>query len=115
MSAARNPDWGAVPCSRTWIYTPSQLDQNRLHGILPLPLCETRKLARVDKAVTGVYAGEVDLADELDGRGLVGVLGAAVHLDAVDAVLVDGLNNEGLLKLRQIYIYIYIRTYVGGA
>lgn len=40
-----------------------------------------------------VDAGEVDLADELDGGGLVGILFAAVHFQAVDAVLVCGLQK----------------------
>jgi hypothetical protein len=41
-----------------------------------------------------VDGGEVDLRDELDGRRLVGVLRAAVHLDAVDAIFVDGLARR---------------------
>lgn len=71
---------------------PPQLDEDRLHGVVALPLGQARQLLGVDGAVARVDAGQVDLADELDDRGLVGVLGAAVHLDAVDAVLVDGLT-----------------------
>ena len=49
----------------------------------------------VDHAVVGVDARKVDLADELDRRRLIGVVGTAVHLYAVDAVLVDGLKEKG--------------------
>ena len=55
----------------------------------------------VDDAVAGVYGGEVDLGDELDGRGLIGVVVAAVHLDAVDAVLVDAL----FLRLSALFLF----------
>lgn len=48
-----------------------------------------------------VHGGQVDLRDELDGGGLVGVLLAAVHLDAVDAVLVDGLFGRYTLVCAQ--------------
>lgn len=41
-----------------------------------------------------VNAGEVDLADELDGGGLVGIVIATVHFQAVDAVLVCGLQRD---------------------
>lgn len=49
----------------------------------------------IDHAVVGVDAGKVDLADELDRRRRIGVFGTAVHLYAVDAVLVDGLKEKG--------------------
>lgn len=70
---------------------PPQLYQDSLHGVIALPLSQAREHLRVDDAVAGVDGGEVDLADELDGRGLVGVVVSAVHLDAVDAVLVNRL------------------------
>jgi hypothetical protein len=70
---------------------PSQLNQDHLHGVVTLPLGQAGKLFRVDDAVVGVDAGEVDLADELDGGGLVGIFFAAVHFQTVDAVLVCGL------------------------
>ena len=74
---------------------PSQLNKNRLHGVLPLPLGKAGQLVGVDHAVVGVDARKVDLADELDCRRLIGVVGTAVHLYAVDAVLVDGLKEKG--------------------
>lgn len=47
-----------------------------------------------------VDAGEDDLCDELDSWGEVGVVGAAVDLDAIDAVLVDGLQRRRLVDGR---------------
>jgi hypothetical protein len=41
-----------------------------------------------------VYAGQIHLTDELDGGWRIGVVVAAVHLDAVDAVLVDRLDVQ---------------------
>jgi hypothetical protein len=38
-----------------------------------------------------VNAGKNDFCDELNSWGAVGIVEAAVDLDAVDAVLVDGL------------------------
>jgi len=78
---------------------PSQLYEDSLHGVLTLPLGETGQLVRVDDAVGWVDTGQVDLADELDRRRLVRVLGTAVHLDTVDAVLVDGLNQDRLAMI----------------
>lgn len=53
----------------------------------------------------GVDAGEVDLADELDGGGFVGIVVAAVHFQAVDAVLVCGLQKgRGLASLFSLMI-----------
>ena len=46
----------------------------------------------VNDAIPLVDAGQVDHADELDGRGLVGILVAAVHFYRVDAVLMDALE-----------------------
>lgn len=71
---------------------PSQLNQDHLHGVLALPLGQAGQLPGIDDAVLGVDAGEVDLADELDGGGLVGVFLAAVHLEAVDAIFVGRLQ-----------------------
>lgn len=74
------------------VNSPSQLNQDHLHGVFALPLGQAGQLPGIDDAVLGVDAGEVDLADELDGRRLVGVLFAAVHFEAVDAVLVGRLQ-----------------------
>jgi hypothetical protein len=80
-------------CAKRESSIPPQLYQGRLHGVIPLPAGEAGELLGVDDAVAGVHAGEVDLADELEGRGLVGVVWAAVHADGVDAVLVDALGG----------------------
>lgn len=77
---------------RGQVNPPSQLNQDHLHGVFALPLGQAGQLPGVDDAVLGVDAGEVDLADELDGRGLVGVFLAAVHFEAVDAVFVGRLQ-----------------------
>lgn len=41
--------------------------------------------------------GKVDLADEVDNGGLFGVVGAALHLEFVDAVLVVALCRPMLV------------------
>jgi len=47
-----------------------------------------------DLAISWVDTGQIDFADELDGRWLVGILVAAVHLQGVDSVLVDALEDS---------------------
>lgn len=78
--------------SDTTIDVPSQFDEDSLHGVLSLPLGEAGQLARVDDTVVGVDTRKVDLADELDRRRLVGIFRTAVHLNAIDSVLVGGLR-----------------------
>jgi hypothetical protein len=41
--------------------------------------------------------GEIDLADEVDNGGLFGIVGAALHLEFVDAVLVVALCRPMLV------------------
>lgn len=76
------------------VISPPELNEHGLHGEVPLPLRQAGQLARVDLAVSRVDAGQVDLVDELDLRRLVRVLVAAVHLERVDAVLVDALEGK---------------------
>jgi hypothetical protein len=71
--------------------SPSKLDQNRLHCVVPAPVGKARKLGWVDHAISWVHTRKVDLVDELDSRWLVGVLIAAVHLERVDPVFVNTL------------------------
>lgn len=47
-----------------------------------------------DLAISWVDTGQIDFADELDGRWLVWILVAAVHLQGVDSVLVDALEDS---------------------
>ena len=75
------------------MYLPPQFDQYSLHGVIALPLGEARQHRRVDNSVACIDGGQVHLADELDSRGLVRVVRAAVHLDTVDTVLVNGLRE----------------------
>lgn len=70
---------------------PSQLNKDSLHGIFSFPLGKARKLIRVDDAVPRVNTRQVNLADELNGGRFIRVFVAAVHLDTVDAVLMDRL------------------------
>lgn len=79
----------AHPHLSTNANSPSNLDQNRLHGEIPLPARDIRQLAQVDLAVPGVDAGRVDAADKRHLGRHVRVLLAAPDLEAVDAVLVD--------------------------
>lgn len=86
------------------INPPSQLNQDHLHGVLALPLGQAGQLPRIDDAILGVDAGEVDLADELDGGGLVGVFLAAVHFEAVDAVFVGRLQSYWRLAFPDLHV-----------
>ena len=70
---------------------PPQLNQDRLHCVLALPGRQAGQLLGVDDAVVRVDARDVDHADKFDRGWLVRVFGTAVHLDRVDAVLVDAL------------------------
>jgi len=71
----------------------SKLNQNRLHSIIPTPVCEARQLGRIDYAVSWVDAGKVDFIDELDGGWLIGVLISAMHLEGVDSVLMNAVGR----------------------
>lgn len=78
----------------------AQLDKHRLHGHIAVPALQAWQLGRVDGSVGLVDAWQVDLGDELDGGWLVGVLGAAVHLEGVNAVFVDRLDGRVSFGLR---------------
>lgn len=62
--------------------------------MVPLPVGEAGQLLGVDDAVTGINAGEVDLANELNGRGFVGIVRPAVHPYRVDAILVYAVRRS---------------------
>jgi len=70
---------------------PPKLNQNRLHRIISLPVGQARELFGVDRAISLVNTRQVDLADELNGRGHIWILGAAMHFYRVDAILVYAL------------------------
>lgn len=91
---SQTPPCPFLPTSIAWFDSPSQFYQDGLHGVLSLPLRQAWQLSGVDLSVLGVHAREVDLADELDGGGVVGVALVAVHRDTVDAVLVGGLLSS---------------------
>jgi hypothetical protein len=106
--------------------SPSQLNQDRLHCVVPGPVGQAGKFGGVDlilcqlfssnsrhgqyKAacsawnVYGVADGsvpwidtwQVDFGYELDERWLVRILITAVHLEAVDSVFMDTLEKTGI-------------------
>ena len=77
--------------------SPSELDQDRLHCVIPAPVGKARQFGRIYDTVSRVDTREVDLVDELDSRRFVGVLIAAVHLQGVDSVLVNALPKTSLV------------------
>lgn len=96
-----------LPCSSTQ-NSPPQIYQDRLHGVVPLPLRQAGELRRVNLetvssldmwkdsaalylAILRVHAGNVDFGFKRDLGRNVGVVRAAMDLDAVDAILVDAL------------------------
>jgi hypothetical protein len=56
-----------------------------------------------DLSIPWVYARQVDFADKLDRRWLVGVVIAAVHLQRIDSVLVHAL--VGIVSVLNISRY----------
>jgi len=69
----------------------SKLDQDCLHCVVSGPVGKAGQLGRIDRSISRVDAGEVDFSNELDKGWLVRVLITAVHLEAVDSVLVDAV------------------------
>ena len=72
--------------------SPPDLNEHRLNTMVPVPVGEYRELVGVDLAVDLTDKGEVYARDELNCGGLVGVVLAASDLEAVDAVLMNGLS-----------------------
>lgn len=70
-----------------------QLNQDSLHGVVTLPLSETGKFGWVDLSGALVDTGNVDSRDELNGGRIIGVVGAAVNVDTVYAVLMDAVRG----------------------
>lgn len=75
----------------------SQLQQHRLHRVASFPVSETWQVGGNHHAALLVNAGNVDFRNELDGGGLVGVIGATFECQRVDAVLVGrvGRSEDG--------------------
>lgn len=69
----------------------SQLDQDRFHGVLSLPLVQAGQLCWVDFASPSIHAWQVHLGEELQNRRLVRVVVVTMYLHAVDSVLVHAL------------------------
>lgn len=70
----------------------SQLDEDRLHGEITLPLHQTWQLGGIYLACTTVNTREVDFGDKGHVWRDVGIVVAAVDLEAVDSVLVCALH-----------------------
>ena len=60
---------------------PTDLDEDGLDAVVPVPVGEDGQLARVDFAVRLRDEGEVDARDELDRGRPVGVIVIAVYLE----------------------------------
>lgn len=71
---------------------PSDLNQDGLHGKVPLPLANARQLCEIDFAISLVHTRDVDLGHEGYFWGCVWVVGSAVDLQAVYAILVCALR-----------------------
>lgn len=111
-------------------YTPPQLDEDRLHGEVPLPLRQTRQLGCINLhlsasiathpptivaylSILRVHTRKVDLGCEGYLGGDVGVAGAAVDLDAVDAVLVHALSQgSASCSLCRVMDYAHVEVRV---
>ena len=72
---------------------PTDLDEDRLDAVVPVPVGEDGQLARFDLAVRLRDEGEVDARDELDRGRTVGVIFIAVYLERIDPVLVHRLDH----------------------
>lgn len=77
------------------------LNQNSLHGELPLPLSNSRQLSQIHLAIVAVDTRGVDLADKSYFGWSVGVIFAAADLERVNAVLVDrmGRSEDGAVPV----------------
>lgn len=104
--------------SMSWVFipsdasadSPSELQQDSLHGVFALPLGKARELRGIDLdgyqnhhirlsskqgwrylSGSGINAGQVHPRDKLQARRVVGVIGTTVNVYAVNSVLVDAL------------------------
>ena len=75
-------------------HIPSYLHKDGLNTMVPAPMGKDRKLGGINFAVDLTDKREIDARDELDCRRRIWVVLAASDLEAVDAVLVDGLQQE---------------------
>lgn len=72
----------------------AQLNENRLHGVISLPLSHARQPGRIHLAGLLIYAWQIDLAEEVDDWWGIRVSIAAVDLDRVYPVLVCTLPHS---------------------
>jgi len=69
-------------------------NEHFLHGGLGVPVSEKVEFGGLDDAVGLVHGGDVDLGGELGGHGDGGVLGPALDLHEVDAVVEVGVGGS---------------------
>lgn len=75
-------------------HSPSDLNQDGLHGVVSLPLTDVRQLAQIHLSVPRIHTGGVDPAHERHLWWYVRVLVATTNLEAVDAVFVDRVRGS---------------------
>lgn len=106
----------------------AELDQDRLHCELPLPLCQAWQLGCIDLycvssyftaacgslylSILRIHARQVNFGCELDLRRLIRVVRTAMDRNTVDAVLVDALYVQASACSRRICMR---KTYVRRA
>lgn len=74
------------------INEPADLYQHSLETAISIPVREDGQFRRLNLAVDLADEREIDSGYELDNRRLIGVVLSADNLQAVDAVLVHGLQ-----------------------
>lgn len=79
--------WKLLVCRSS--HVAAYLNQDGFHGEVPLPNTQGRELAKVNLASPLIDAWEIDFADESDFGWAVGVVGAAMYLERVDAILMN--------------------------
>jgi len=88
---------------------PTDLDEDGLDAVVPVPVGEDGQLARVDFAVGLRDEGEVDARDELDRGRPVGVIVIAVYLERIDPVLVHRLDHLIIYRFRFEFPCYHVR------
>ena len=75
------------------LHSPTNLDEHGLDARITIPARQHRQLGGIDLSVLLVDERKIHSRQEMDLGGIIGVRFATVDLEAVDAVLVDGLHG----------------------
>lgn len=70
---------------------PSNLYQDSLNAVVPVPVSENWQLRLVNLAIYLAHERKVDAGHKLDSGGLIGVILATGDSQTVNAVLMNGL------------------------